>query len=115
MADGTLAHINQLDPIMAPKALAFINYARSRLKLPAVITSSTRSPQEQAALVAVGRSKTLQSKHLSGRAFDVDMYGWNRDAVPAWVWSELGPSASLFGLTWGGDWQTFKDVGHFEI
>jgi peptidoglycan L-alanyl-D-glutamate endopeptidase CwlK len=113
--DATWSHLQQLDPLIQDKALRFVNYARQSLRLPLVITSTRRSPEQQAALVAAGRSKTLQSKHLTGRAFDVDMLGWNRDAVPSWVWSELGPAGALFGLTWGGSWTSFRDVGHFEV
>lgn len=43
------------------------------------------------------------------------MLGWRRDDVPRWVWDQLGPLGESVGLTWGGRWHSFVDVGHFEI
>jgi len=58
----------------------------------------------------------LNSKHLQGRAFDVDWSGWNRDAVPPSFWHLLGPWAERYlGLRWGGRWLELKDFGHFEL
>lgn len=56
----------------------------------------------------------MQSKHLSGQAFDVDVVGWSRDALPRWWWLALGQYAERLGLRWGGRWTTFYDAGHFE-
>lgn len=112
--DQTLDFILGLSPVIQQRTLDFINAARGDYLLPAVITSGTRSIDEQRALVAQGRSTTLQSKHVEGRAFDVDMYRYDRNAVPQWVWQELGPLGERFGFRWGGRWTSFVDVGHFE-
>jgi len=113
--DRTWELLLTLDRTVQQRALDFINAARDWYELPAVITSALRSADEQRVLVAQGRSTTMRSAHLQGRAFDVDMYGWSRDAVPEWVWSELGPLGERFGFRWGGRWTSFVDVGHFEI
>jgi len=111
--DQTEAHISRLSSFLRPTAVELINACRDA-GLPMVITSSRRTQQEQASLVRQGRSLTMQSKHLIGQAFDIDVYGMNRDAVPAWVWDEIGPYAESLGLRWGGRWATFRDVAHFE-
>jgi peptidoglycan L-alanyl-D-glutamate endopeptidase CwlK len=112
--DATQDHLDRLKWAIADRAIDLINTARND-GYPLVITSSTRTAQQQQSLVRTGRSRTLQSKHLLGLAFDVDLVGWNRDAVPEWFWQYLGPLGERFGLTWGGRWISFRDVGHFEI
>jgi hypothetical protein len=107
--------IYTLAPAVQSQVISFVNYARVQLLLPVVITSARRTTTQQASLVAQGLSRTLSSKHVSGLAFDVDMYGWNRNDVPEWVWSELGPIGEAFRMTWGGRWTSFRDVGHFEF
>lgn len=112
--DRTEQLIGGLDWYTAWVATQFIDRVRTENQLPIVITSGRRTQAEQERLLAQKRTTTMRSKHLLGLAFDVDMYGWNRDAVPAWVWSEIGPVGESFGLTWGGRWTSFRDVGHFE-
>jgi peptidoglycan L-alanyl-D-glutamate endopeptidase CwlK len=113
MTDRTEELIAELDWYTASSAVDLINRLR-RAGYPAVITSARRSPQEQKTLLQQGRTTTLRSKHLTGQAFDVDMYGWNRDRVPAWAWDVVGPAGEASGLKWGGRWKSFRDVGHFE-
>jgi hypothetical protein len=114
--DNSAAVIATLDQYAAACAVRFVNAARSPpYNLPVVVTSGRRNEQQQRQLVQAGRSQTLQSKHLRGLAFDVDLFRYGRDAVPRWVWDELGPLGESFGLQWGGRWKSFVDVGHFEI
>jgi len=82
--------------------------------VPLQITSSVRTRSEQAELVRIGASRTLQSKHLVGQAFDVDIHGWGRDEIPLWFWEELGWLGEYLGFRWGGRFSSFKDYGHFE-
>lgn len=115
--DNTLGQIQTLAPWFQPYAIDFINRARTDLDLPAVVVAggARRSAAQQRRLVAAGRSTTLQSKHVQGLAFDVDMLGWNRDDVPWQVYQSLGDLAHEMGLVWGGDWSSFVDIGHFEV
>jgi peptidoglycan L-alanyl-D-glutamate endopeptidase CwlK len=84
--------------------------------VPLWISSARRSEDEQRRLVAEGRSRTLNSAHLRGEAFDVDIVGWNRNDVPTWFWSEvLGPFGESLGLVWGGRWTSLRDHAHFEL
>lgn len=113
--DPTVANLHTLAPGVDYLAWRFINRARTELGFPAVITSGRRTLLQQQRLLAAGRTTTLGSLHLSGRAFDVDAYGWDRDAVPAWAYQELGEMGESMGLSWGGRWISFRDVGHFQI
>jgi peptidoglycan L-alanyl-D-glutamate endopeptidase CwlK len=112
--DPTPAILDGLEPRMQVKAEQFIDYLRRR-GLPIVITSGRRSLATQRILVSQGRSTTLQSRHLDGLAFDVDLAHVGRNQVPAWIWDSIGPIGEQFGLTWGGRWKSFRDVGHFEL
>jgi hypothetical protein len=108
--DPTPGHLAQLD--QATRRLAtYLVIAARRAGVPLIITSSKRSRTEQLRYVLSGRSRTLNSRHLYGRAFDVDIVGWSRSAVPAEFWRSLGTYAERIGLKWPlPDW----DPGHFE-
>lgn len=108
-----MAHIWRLSPDIQEAAFYLIWAARTA-GYPLQITSSLRSRQEQARLVALGLSDTLRSHHLIGQAFDVDIHGLGRDDVPAWFWELLGPFAESLGFRWGGRWKSPPDFGHFE-
>jgi len=113
LPDATLRHIEQLSPDMQDAAWWLVYLVRTA-GIPLQITSTLRSRQEQAGLVAAGRSRTLQSKHLIGQAFDVDIHGIGRDEIPLWWWEQLGRLGEYLGLRWGGRWSGFRDYGHFE-
>src|SRR5574341_314286 len=81
MYDPTPEHLAALDPTTSERAFTLV-YAARLAGVPLIITSSRRSVAEQAALVDAGRSRTLQSLHITGRAFDVDVFGFQRDDVP---------------------------------
>jgi len=81
---------------------------------PLQITSSVRTRADQEAFFASGASATLQSKHLIGEAFDVDIHGYARDEVPLWFWYELGYFGEWIGFRWGGRWSDPFDLAHFE-
>lgn len=86
-----------------------------------VITEATRSPARQASLYASGRTKpgpiltnTLTSRHMAGRAFDIDFIGIPADRVhPLW-WEFAGLVGEALGLRWGGRWPSLVDQRHFE-
>lgn len=109
----TAHHLKQLDPVLAQYAYYLVSIAWA-VGVPLAITSSRRSEAEQRQLVDAGLSRTMQSAHLKGLAFDVDVLGISRDAVPRWFWHELGEIGEGVGLVWGGRWRSIKDYGHFE-
>lgn len=112
--DPTPSHLRRLDPQFAPLALRFINDLRAA-GIPAYISSSRRTIEEQRNLVKAGRSKTMNSKHLKGRAFDFDVLGWSRDKLPRDWFEEVGQHGESLGMRWGGRFTGFYDAGHFEI
>lgn len=85
------------------------------------ITEGIRTLKRQKELVAQGKSKTLKSHHLTGKAVDIAV--WVNGKV-TWdfkyykeVADHIKEVARKLGyvITWGGDWKTFKDGPHFQI
>ena len=116
MADQTQRYLDQLEPRTRFAGYVLISALRNA-GAPAVIVANggLRTYDQQQLLVAQGRSRTLRSKHLEGRAFDIDLLGWNRDNIPAAFWEIVGPWAEKeLGLVWGGRWVNPYDPGHFE-
>ncbi len=105
------------DPV-APLMREFLQACRDE-GLPVKITSTRRSEEEQARLYAQGRTEpgpvvtwTLNSKHVSGEAFDCTIVGAPEyDDAPE-AWDLLGELGEDLGLDWGG---SFGDFGHFEL
>jgi peptidoglycan L-alanyl-D-glutamate endopeptidase CwlK len=85
------------------------------------VLEGLRTPERQKALVEVGASQTLNSRHITGHA--VDLGAWVGDEV-RWDWplyhkiaAAMKEAARLESvrIVWGGDWRTFKDGPHFEL
>ena len=112
--DPTYARLESLVPDARKRAAQLVSDARYA-GIPLFISSSARSLQEQAGHVAAGRSAALNSKHLTGRAFDVDVWGYRREQLPKWFWDILGQHGESLGLRWGGRWTRPYDPGHFEV
>jgi len=86
-----------------------------------VVTEGLRSQERQAQLVKSGASRTMHSKHVVGKAFDIAAVV---DGKISWEFSlyqrlagELLAAAKELGvnLVWGGSWASFKDGVHFEL
>ena len=82
------------------------------------VTEGIRNIDRQRQLVAKGKSKTMNSRHLTGHA--VDLVPW----PVSWDWEHFYPIADAMktaakelkvDLEWGGDWKTFKDGPHFQL
>jgi len=114
VSDPTIGHLRRLDPAVQDAAIQMVTHVR-QIGVPLTVTSSRRSGAEQRALVSAGRSRTMQSKHLTGLAFDVDVFGFARDEIPLWWFYQLGALGEQLGLRWGGRWTGFRDYGHFEL
>lgn len=85
------------------------------------LTEGVRTAARQRQLFDAGASKTLNSRHLTGHAFDV--CGWIAGR-PDYSWpimhriaAGMKAAAALEGvaLEWGGDWRTFKDGPHYQL
>lgn len=86
-----------------------------------IVTEGLRTVERQTQLVKQGASKTMNSKHLTGKAVDLAPVV---DGKVRWDWPLFYPMADAMKkaalelkvpLQWGGDWRTFKDGPHFEI
>ena len=86
-----------------------------------VVTEGLRTLERQKELFKAGATTTLQSRHLTGHAFDVaalvngeirwdwPLYKRIADAIKS-IAQQLD-----IGIQWGGDWKTFKDGPHFQL
>lgn len=109
----------QVHPLLAA---SFVLAARS-FNSPAryvEVTEGLRTMDRQEALVAAGKSWTLQSKHLHGHAIDVAIFV---DGKPNWEllqysdFNEVMQWAADYigiGIVWGGAWKQ-RDGVHFEL
>lgn len=85
--------------------------------IPAIIVAqgARRSAGEQKNIVAAGYSATLKSAHLTGDAFDLDIWGLSRGQIPKTFWDIYGQVVESYGLVWGGRWSHPYDPGHCEL
>jgi peptidoglycan L-alanyl-D-glutamate endopeptidase CwlK len=80
-----------------------------------------RTKERQAKLFAEGKSKTLNSKHLTGRAVDLWVL---KDGKVTWekaAYDNLAPFVKQaakeleIDIRWGGDFRGFYDGPHYEL
>jgi imidazole glycerol phosphate synthase subunit HisF len=85
------------------------------------VLEGVRSKERQRELYNAGKSKTLNSYHLTGHAVDIAPVVGGR---VSWDWKYYHPVAEAMKaaakelgvqITWGGDWKTFKDGPHWQI
>jgi peptidoglycan L-alanyl-D-glutamate endopeptidase CwlK len=102
---------------------------RARLAVPFIVVEGVRSQERQAKLVAIGASRTLHSRHLTGHAVDLAYWLDDGDGLPEageirWDWPlyrglavamKSAAAAEGVALVWGGDWASFPDGPHFEL
>ena len=98
------------------------------------VIEGKRDLETQKKYVKEGKSKTLKSKHLEGRAIDIAPYpvDWENLARFNYLAGMMFAYAHMMGvkLRWGNDWnndklfgikgktkgtETFKDLVHFEL
>ena len=101
----------------------------ARKAAPFIVLEGLRSRERQAKLVALGASRTMNSRHLTGHAVDLGYWLDDGDGVPEngeirWDWPLYAQLASAMkgaaqkldvAITWGGDWPGFPDGPHFEL
>lgn len=87
-----------------------------------VVTETVRTYERQQFLFNEGKSKTMRSNHLIGRAVDVApvvLYSDGRVQEVTWdkthpAWKVLGELAVRWNVNWGGRWERFPDYPHLE-
>lgn len=84
------------------------------------VIQGMRTKAEQRVMVDNGVSWTMNSRHLTGHAFDFMVWHNGRGTWEAEYYKRVGKVAQeLSGyfdipITWGGEWSTF-DGGHIEL
>ncbi len=85
------------------------------------ITEGLRTKERQKELFSAGKSQTMNSRHLTGKAVDIAVLV---DGQITWDFPKYQVVADhikkvakelKIDIVWGGDWQSFKDGPHFEL
>jgi peptidoglycan L-alanyl-D-glutamate endopeptidase CwlK len=85
------------------------------------IIDGKRTLAEQKALVAKGASKTMRSRHLSGKAVDIMALVNGKGRWEGALYYKIATHVLSIAkkldikITWGGSWSSFPDLGHFEL
>lgn len=86
-----------------------------------VVIEGLRTKARQAYLLDAGKSRTMNSYHLTGHAVDIAPI---IDGKVSWQWKHYYPLAdAMFAaakeldvkIEWGGRWKTFPDAPHWQI
>jgi len=93
-------------------------FARTRFR----VTEGLRTPERQKMLVAQRKSKTLNSRHITGHA--VDFIAINADGIATYDMDDMRRVAAVIKgvaieqgvkIQWGGDWPGAWDSPHIEL
>ena len=85
------------------------------------VIEGVRSLERQRALFASGKSRTMNSRHLTGHAVDLAPLMKGRIC---WDWPafhilattvKAAAKAENVPIEWGGDWVTFPDGPHWQL
>jgi peptidoglycan L-alanyl-D-glutamate endopeptidase CwlK len=104
-----------------PDLAKVVEKASGYVSFSIVVLEGVRTVERQRQLVAIGASRTMKSRHLTGYAVDLAA---KVDGVIRWDWplywqiaAAMKEAAKKLGvaIVWGGDWKTFKDGPHFEL
>lgn len=109
------AMLAELDEVFGPKVEKVVAALRAK-GWKARIGEGKRTIAQQKKKVDDKVSQTMRSLHLCGKAVDIidSRYAWDIGTDHAF-WTDLGEAARAEGLSWGGDWEKFKDVAHVEL
>lgn len=104
-----------------PSLVAVVKRAIELTPVDFVVIEGLRTKARQAYLLDAGKSRTMNSYHLTGHAVDIAPIV---DGKVSWDWKYFHPLADAMmqaakelnvELTWGGSWKTFPDGPHFQI
>jgi peptidoglycan L-alanyl-D-glutamate endopeptidase CwlK len=85
------------------------------------ISEGLRTKERQKELFDAGKSQTMNSRHITGKAIDIAVL---LEGKVTWDFKHYQTVADHIKkvakeleieLVWGGDWQSFKDGPHFEL
>ena len=118
--------LNDLQPQFRQRFADWHKAAEEAAGVDLLITCTYRSPAEQDALYAIGRTKpgrkvtnakAGESAHNFGLALDfVPMV----NGKPVWdeghdAWRKAGNLAASYGLEWAGTWTRFREYPHVQV
>jgi peptidoglycan L-alanyl-D-glutamate endopeptidase CwlK len=104
-----------------PELVSIAALAIERSTVDFMVTEGVRTQERQQELYDAGATRTLNSKHLHGRAIDVAAIVGTE---VRWDWplyeriSQAFKSAAQdlgIAIVWGGDWASFPDGPHYEL
>lgn len=109
-----------------PDLVTVMRHAAVITRQPFVIIHGLRTVAEEAALVAKGASTTMHSRHLPNKhamACAVDVAATTNGHIDwtaklyALIAVAVHDAADVLHIPveWGGDWRSFKDLGHFQL
>lgn len=116
----SLANLKGVDP----RLIELAQKARDISPIPFEITEGLRTKERQAYLVKTGKSKTMRSYHLRGKAMDFiakpdGKVSWELKDYKTIVEKAFKPAAKALGLTdiitYGVYWKTIVDGPHIQI
>lgn len=93
------------------------------------VLEGLRTKERQQQLYNAKKSKTLNSRHITGHAVDLAPWPLNGDFDEDGIlniedWDEYHPIAKTMkqaaddlgvAIVWGGDWKSFPDGPHYEL
>ena len=112
--------LQDVNPKLRKVLWAFAQHPDISVKF--IVIEGIRSPERQRELVAAGASRTLNSKHLTGRAVDLavilggelrwdwPLYRKLADDLVSFARSHCGVH-----IVAGANWPKFRDGPHFEL
>jgi peptidoglycan L-alanyl-D-glutamate endopeptidase CwlK len=104
-----------------PDLVKVIEEAIKESPLDFSISEGIRTKERQKVLFDSGKSKTMNSRHITGHAIDFAVI---KDGEVTWdfkyyqlVADHIKKVAKELGvdIVWGGDWQSFRDGPHIEL
>jgi peptidoglycan LD-endopeptidase CwlK len=104
-----------------PDLVKVVKLAIEKSEIDFTVGEGLRTIETQRKYVAEGKSKTMNSRHLTGHA--VDLWPLVNGSV-TWDWKYYYPMAEAMKnaakelniqIEWGGDWKSFKDGPHFQL
>ncbi|QUL77199.1 peptidoglycan hydrolase [Escherichia phage A73] len=104
-----------------PDLVEVVKLAIKKSTIDFTVGEGLRTIETQRKYVAEGKSKTMNSRHLTGHA--VDLWPLVNGSV-TWDWKYYYPMAEAvkdaakelnIPIEWGGDWTSFKDGPHFQL
>jgi peptidoglycan L-alanyl-D-glutamate endopeptidase CwlK len=104
-----------------PKLVKVVELAIQRCPVDFKVIDGVRTQTRQQELFNQGKSRTLKSKHIVGKAVDVVAlingktdWSWKYYEIIAETMKQAAKDLDT-PIEWGGDWATFRDGVHFQL